>query len=137
MKDQSSKNTTQHTFSPFTIAGFVRKHKGRGKKLGFPTANIEIPLDLPEGLFLGYAKTKDQKLPALIFIGPPLTFNEIDKKAEIYILNYDKELYDQFIEAEIVEKLRDNIKFASKEDLIKQMEKDEIQAKKYFKLLTT
>lgn len=118
---------------PFTIGGFVKKNKGRGRKLGFPTANLEIPLDLPEGIFLGYTKYKESKYPSLVFIGAPITFKELDKKAEIYILDYDETIYDEFIEIDIEKKLRDNIKFESKEELIKQMKKDERDARNYFK----
>jgi riboflavin kinase/FMN adenylyltransferase len=118
---------------PFTFGGFVQKNKGRGRKLGFPTANLEIPLDLPEGIFVGYTKYKSQQLPSLIFIGAPITFKELDKKAEIYILNYSEKIYDEFIEIIVEKKLRNNIQFNNKEDLIKQMEKDEKDAKAFFK----
>lgn len=118
---------------PFTIGGFVKKNKGRGRKLGFPTANLEIPLDLPEGIFVGHTKYKEKQYPSLIFIGASITFKELDKKAEIYILDYDEKIYDEFIEVNIKKKLRDNIQFENKEDLIKQMKKDEKNARVFFK----
>jgi FAD synthase len=119
--------------SIFTIVGTVKKHLGRGRKLGFPTANIEIPLDLPEGIFVGYTKYKGKQLPSIIFIGPPITFKEIDKKAEIYILDFDEDIYGEMLEAQAVLKLRNNEMFSSKEALIKQMKKDKKEARAFFK----
>lgn len=119
----------------FTIAGFVKKNRGRGRTLGFPTANIDIAPDLSEGIFIGYTELSGKQLPSLVFIGASVTFDEIDKKAEIFILDHKQELYGNFIEVQIVKKLRDNIKFASKDELVEQMKKDEQEARKYFKKL--
>ncbi|MCA9371365.1 riboflavin kinase [Candidatus Woesebacteria bacterium] len=120
----------------FSFAGFVRKDKGRGKNLGYPTANIDISPDLPEGIFLGYAKHEQQSYPSLIFIGAPITFNELDKKAEIYFLNGKKNinLYDHFLEVAVLKKIRDNKAFASKKELIQAMNKDEAIAKEFFNI---
>jgi len=118
----------------FTFAGFVKKDKGRGRKLGFPTANIAVTVGLPEGIFVGFTKYDKKKHPSLVFIGAPITFDETDKKAEIFILDYSKEIYDEFLEVEILKRLRDNIKFNSKEELVEQMKKDEQEARNFFKL---
>jgi riboflavin kinase/FMN adenylyltransferase len=72
------------------------------------------------------------KYPALIFVGRPLTFDEHDKKAEVYVLDFDKDIYEAEVLVEAVKKLRDNIKFESKEELIAQMEQDERDAREYF-----
>jgi len=118
----------------FKISGFVKKDKGRGKELGYPTANIEVSQDLSEGIFVGYTKHKEKKYPSLIFVGAPITFKEVDKKAEVYILDYSKEIYDEFLEVEVLKKLRESIKFDSKEALIEQMKKDEQDARIFFNL---
>jgi FAD synthase len=117
----------------FNFVGVVKKHLGRGKKLGFPTANIDIPMDLPEGIFVGYTKYEGKQLPSLIFIGTPMTFNEIDKKAEIYILAFDKDIYGEMLEVQALSHLRNNEKFADMKALIKQMKKDLKDAKSFFK----
>ncbi len=110
------------------FSGKVMKNSGRGKKIGFPTANMEAPKDLENGLFLGLANTK----PALIFIGANETFDETDRRVEVYILDFDGDLYGQTIEIEVHKKIRDVIKFESKGALIEQMKKDESEARKYF-----
>lgn len=119
----------------FTFSGIVKRNLGRGKKLGYPTANIAVQKETPEGIFIGIAKLSDRELQSLIFIGPSVTFNETDKKAEVYILDFDEDIYDQTLIVEVHKKLRDNIKFNSIEDLIVQMEQDEKDAREYFSRL--
>lgn len=117
----------------FKLTGTVKKFSGNGRKLGYPTANIEIDPNTQEGLFVGYTTLQNQKLPSIIFIGAPQTFNESHKRAESYILNFpDKDLYGEHIEIEILKKLRVNKKFPSAAALVAQMQKDEQAAGKYF-----
>ncbi len=111
------------------FSGIVKKHLGRGKRLGFPTANIEAPQELEDGLYIGLANKK----PALIFIGANETFEEKDRKAEIYLLDFDRDLYEQEIVVETIKKLRKVIKFDSEQALIKQMKEDELVARDFFK----
>jgi riboflavin kinase/FMN adenylyltransferase len=108
--------------------GIVKRYSGRGRQLGFPTANIQAPKDLSDGLYVGLANDK----PSLIFIGANQTFGETDRRAEIYILDFNDDLYDKLIEIETLKKLRDVIKFETKEELITQMKKDEEDARLYF-----
>jgi riboflavin kinase/FMN adenylyltransferase len=110
--------------------GIVKRNLGRGKKLGFPTANTDAPDNVADGLYLGLGN----KSPALIFIGPAETFGETDRKAEIYILDFAGELYGQEIEVEIIKKLRETIKFDTERALIEQMWLDEQAARRYFDL---
>ena len=114
------------------FSGTVTKHKGRGKELGYPTANITVTESFPEGIFVGYSYVNTKALPSLIFIGAPLTFNEKDKKAEVYILDFSEDIYGKEIKVIVRKKLRDNKKFDSKEELIAQMEQDEREAREYF-----
>ena len=116
----------------FSFSGTVFRHLGRGKKLGYPTANIPIPPDTPEGIFVGYAHVESQLYPALVFVGRPLTFGEIDKKAEVYLLDFDRDIYEAKMTIDVIKKLRENIKFNSKEELIAQMKEDERTARAYF-----
>jgi len=116
----------------FTLSGIVQKHLLRGTKLGYPTANIKVNMDSPDGIFAGYVAFDSTRYPAIIFIGKALTFDEHDKKAEVYILDFKRDIYGTYIDVTVLEKLRDNQKFDSPELLIKQMQKDEIQAREFF-----
>jgi FAD synthase len=111
------------------FSGVVKKNLGRGTKLGFPTANIDVPENAEDGLYVGLANKK----PALVFIGSSKTFDETDRKAEIYILDFIGDLYGQEIEVELLKKLRENKKFESEQALIDQMKQDEQVAREFFK----
>lgn len=120
------------------IKGIVKKNFGRGKSLGFPTANIDLTIDVESGLYLGWVEinpstSSRQKLASLIFVGANETFGETEKKVEVYILDFKEDLYGQEISVEIIKKMRDVIKFNSPEELIEQMKKDEKSAREYFK----
>lgn len=116
----------------FNLSGIIKKNIGRGKELGYPTANITVYDDAPEGVYTGFSSIKNRKYPSLVFIGRPLTFNENDKKAEVYILDFAENIYGEKIEVEVCKKLRGNFKFNSQEDLIDQMKEDERQARTWF-----
>lgn len=113
--------------------GKVRIHNKRGKKLGFPTANVNLYKKIPEGIYISITKIKSIKFPSLTFIGKAKTFDEQKFHAETYILDFNRNIYDQWISVELLKKIRDNQKFNSAKELINQMKKDEEEARKYFK----
>src|SRR5258708_21802224 len=88
------------------ISGIVKKNLGRGKKLGYPTANIDIDSSVPDGLFLGITKVEGKEYPSIIFIGAAQTFGEQDRKAEAYLLNFSGNLYEKMISIRTIKKLR-------------------------------
>lgn len=112
--------------------GKVRKHNQRGKKLGFPTANINLTKDIPEGIYISKTKIKNSFFNSLTFVGIAKTFNEKNFHAEIYILDFDEDIYGKWVSVELLKKIRDNQKFKSADNLIKQMKKDKQKAGKYF-----
>ena len=112
------------------ISGVVKKNKGRGRELGFPTANFEIGEDIEDGIYI--ATVGPMELPALLFVGAAETFGEKKRWAEVYILNFHEDISGQELEVELIKKMRENQKFESEADLIEQMKKDEEQAREYF-----
>jgi riboflavin kinase/FMN adenylyltransferase len=127
-------NLSQNKRSIYNITGVVEKHLGRGKKLGYPTANIPCPGDIPDGLYVGYVTYDTNTSNALIFIGSSLTFGETEKKCESYLLDFTGDLYGKEIRVQIVKKLRDNIQFRTAAELQNQMTQDEQDARAYFRL---
>lgn len=113
--------------------GKVRKHNQRGKKLGFPTANINLTQNIPEGIYISKTQLQGLWYQSLTFIGQAKTFGEIRFHAETYILDFNKNLYGKWISVKLLKKIRNNKKFNSAEELIAQMKKDEKEARKYFK----
>lgn len=112
--------------------GKVRKHNKRGEKLGFPTANVNLAKKIPEGIYVSKTKVGNSSYPSLSFIGTAKTFNETKFHAETYILDFKKDIYNKWISIEILKKIRENKKFKSVADLIKQMKQDEKEAREYF-----
>ncbi|MEK7616754.1 MAG: riboflavin kinase [Patescibacteria group bacterium] len=116
--------------------GKVKKHNQRGKKLGFPTANINLHKKIAEGIYISITGVGRKKYKSLTFIGEVKTFDEKRFHAEIYVLDFNKNIYNRWISVTILKKIRSNKKFNSAGELIVQMKKDEAMARKYFEALT-
>lgn len=114
------------------IWGKVRKSYQRGRKLGFPTANLNLRKKIPEGIYISRTKINDKKYSSLTFIGTAKTFGEIRYHAEVYILDFNQNIYGTWISMKLIKKIRGNKKFNSAEELITQMKKDEQDARNYF-----
>ena len=115
------------------FTGIVKKHIGRGKTLGFPTANIEPPAELEDGIYTAWTKIENgPKLASLVFIGSNPTFNESFRRAEVYILDFEQDIYDKQIEVEALKKIREVERFDSPDALIAQMKQDQAMAKEFF-----
>ena len=114
--------------------GKIRKHNQRGKKLGFPTANVNLAKNIPEGIYISKTKIAEKIYPSVTFIGQVKTFNEKKFHSETYILDFGKNIYSKWITVNLLKKIRENKKFSSAQELIAQMKKDEEIARKYFKL---
>lgn len=112
--------------------GRVRKRSQRGKALGFPTANVKLHKVIPEGIYISKTKIGNSHYRSLTFIGPAKTFNEKRYHSETYVLDFNKDLYGQWISVALLKKIRNNQKFASVDELVAQMKKDEEVARKYF-----
>lgn len=100
------------------ISGKVIRGKSKGKKLGFPTANLELHEKIESGVYAGFVRIEGKDYKAGIFV------NNEGTLLETHILGLSKDLYGQDIEVEIGKKIRDVMKFESDEELKKQISKD-------------
>lgn len=117
----------------FLVWGKVKKGKKRGKKLGFPTANITLHKNIPQGIYASTAKIGKNEFPSVTFIGAAKTFKENDIKGETFILDFDKNIYGRWISIKLFKKIRSNKKFDSIKALKAQMRKDLEETKLFFK----
>ncbi|OGI60785.1 hypothetical protein A2814_00100 [Candidatus Nomurabacteria bacterium RIFCSPHIGHO2_01_FULL_38_19] len=103
----------------YIIFGKVVRGDGYGKKLGFPTVNLEINSQrIPKtGVYAGDAILEGKKYRAGIVINP-------EEKVEAHLIGYTGNAYDKNITLETHKFLRDYKKFNTEKDLIKQIEKD-------------
>ncbi len=122
-----------------SVKGRVVSGESIGRELGFPTANIVvfekyiIPKD---GVYIGHVKLpgnqkKPVKLNAVINVGINPTFDGTHKRIESHIIDFNEDIYNRKIEVFFLKRLRDEIKFESREELIKQIKKDIRQTKEY------
>jgi riboflavin kinase/FMN adenylyltransferase len=118
----------------YAFFGKVIRGKARGKNLGFPTANIRLHKNIPEGIYLSHVSLEKTLYPALTFIGSAKTYNETDKKAEAFFLDLNKNIYGKRITIKLIKKIRNNKKFNSEKELVAQMETDRKEALKYFEI---
>jgi riboflavin kinase/FMN adenylyltransferase len=112
---------------PFSLQGKVVVGDKRGAELGFPTANLEAKPEqaLPaDGVYTSRAFIDDRAYPAMTNIGRHPTFGGNKRLVEVYLLDYRGDLYGQELNVEIIERLRDEIKFDSPEELKKQIAQD-------------
>jgi riboflavin kinase/FMN adenylyltransferase len=107
----------------------VVRGDGRGRELGYPTANLAFAYRpaLPAiGIYAGWAIGQR----ALISIGRRPTFHEDgDVVVEAHLLDWEGDLYDAELRVEVAERLREERTFASVEDLVAQMRRDEAAAR--------
>lgn len=116
---------------PFDIDGLVEHGDHRGKGLGVPTANVTPDESLvrpPRGVYAGRARVGEVWYSAAINVGVNPTFGGDESKTpikvEAYLLDFDADLYGQSIRIEFWQRLRDELRFDSKEALIEQMHRD-------------
>jgi riboflavin kinase/FMN adenylyltransferase len=117
----------------FQLGGKVITSDKRGRVLGFPTANLDIRPQqaLPgNGIYATIAQVDGKQFSSATNIGIRPTFGEGEKTVETHLLNYKGDLYGKEMRLEFVQKLRDEQRFPSSEDLKAQIEKDvrEIEA---------
>ena len=116
----------------FSIAGLVSPGDSRGKTLGFPTANI-IPGEgqaLPaDGVYAAWASAGGAAHPAVVNIGLRPTFGSDQRLVEVHLLDFEGDLYGQELAVEMVERLRDEMRFAGAEELKGQLAQDVEQAR--------
>ncbi len=113
----------------YGLHGPVVHGDGRGRQLGFPTANIDYPPEkmLPSnGVYACHAWVNGRGYPAAINVGVrPQFHDKADHPlVEAYILDFDQDIYGRDLRLEFVARLRDELKFSSVDALVEQMHAD-------------
>lgn len=118
----------------YELIGTVVHGRQVGRKLGFPTANIEVSKEylLPKlGVYAAYVLINNQKYQAMLNFGHNPTINYFDEvSVEAHILDFDDDLYGQTIKVYPVCYLRPEIKFQHIDNLILQLEQDRLMTRK-------
>ena len=113
----------------YSIQGTVVKGEQEGRKLGFPTINLsqnQIFVHLPKGVYVGKVLWKQKEWNCMINIGSKPTFYDNHKiSIESHIFDFEEDLYGQEVKIFFYHKIREEIKFESKEKLKEQLIKDQ------------
>ena len=125
--------------SAIKLSGRVERFEGKGRKFGYPTANIQDTTDLREGVYFGYANLGEYKnCAALIFVGTPTTVGATRHRVEAHLLDInDMDYYGEILELEVCHFHRHNNHFESIDELLKAMKIDEHMARIWFKKRST
>ena len=120
----------------YSIAGHVVTGYQRGAAIGFPTANLDTPYEVipAVGVYAVFIRCgKEDWYDGVVNVGYNPTFDRDDLIVEAHLLDTEKNIYGEEIEVFFVERLRDEIKFASVEDLKRQIGEDIKNGKKVLK----
>ena len=131
------RTATQLLGAPPLLRGTVVSGDRRGRELGFPTANLAfdyLPALPPLGIYVGRVSVPERGVgpghPALVSIGVRPTFHHAGTVlVEVYLLDFDGDLYDAQLTVELLERLRTEERFDSVETLVAQMRDDERRAR--------
>lgn len=120
----------------YMLNGNVVKGKGLGKQISFPTANLNIEEDyklIPkDGVYVVKANLENTEVFGMMNIGVNPTVDSSNTQSiEIHFFDFNKNIYDQNIKVEILERLRDEQKFDSIKELKDQLQKDKQLAIEY------
>ncbi len=118
----------------FSLQGKVISGNARGRKLGYPTANLglnQIQLLPKSGVYITRVIINDKAYMGCTSIGKKPTFGIYETSVETFILDYSMNLYNKWIEIHFIKKLRDEIKFESAQGLIQQIQQDVQKTKHY------
>ncbi|HEY8416548.1 MAG TPA: bifunctional riboflavin kinase/FAD synthetase, partial [Limnochordales bacterium] len=121
---------------PFRLPGRVVRGDGRGRQLGFPTANVAPDLELlvpGEGVYRARLKPQDgPALPAVAVISSRPTFAGGALALEVHVLDFNGDLYGQRVDVEFLDRLRGIVRFGSAAELRRQIEADVALARRRF-----
>ncbi len=119
----------------FTITGMVTRGKGLGRQLNFPTANIKVEeaykLIPKQGSYIVKATVNKSLVYGMMNIGLNPTVNGKKETIEVHFFNFDNDIYGESIQIELLNRIRDEEKFESVEDLKTQLKKDKQTALTY------
>jgi riboflavin kinase/FMN adenylyltransferase len=102
---------------PPEVEGVVVRGDGRGRELGFPTANLDVPGGLlvpPDGVYAGWARDRR----AAVSIGTNPHFGGVERRVEAHLLDFDGDLYGERLVVELWTPIREQRSFGSLEELV-------------------
>jgi riboflavin kinase / FMN adenylyltransferase len=123
---------------PHQVRGQVVQGNQRGRTIGYPTANVDVYDDVlipAPGVYIAQVTHNHITYPAMVNIGHNPTFNaKHDVSIEAYILDFNETIYGQTLVVHFLDRIRDEKKFNSIQELIDQLHQDKQKTIDYFKM---
>jgi riboflavin kinase/FMN adenylyltransferase len=121
---------------PFSLHGPVVGGVERGKVMGFPTANIAVGpgMALPAfGVYatIAYVDVGGVARKSVTNIGRRPTFDDGERTVEVYIMDFDADIYGRELRVDVLKRLRGETRFAGPQELIEQIRRDVVAAREY------
>jgi riboflavin kinase / FMN adenylyltransferase len=128
----------QYLSRPHQVRGQVIQGNQRGRTIGFPTANIDVYDDViipAPGVYIAQVTHNQITYASMVNIGHNPTFNaKHDVSIEAFILDFNETIYGQTLVVHFLERIRDEKKFNSIQELIDQLHLDNQKTRDYFKM---
>jgi riboflavin kinase/FMN adenylyltransferase len=111
---------------PYSIEGTVIQGHSRGRTLGFPTANITTPNELPpkEGVYAVTVQIEGREYKGAANIGKNPTFSDATSSYEVHLFDFEGDLYGKFLKMKFIKRVRDEVRFKDAAELAEQIKKD-------------
>lgn len=123
------KNIFLNFHSYYPINGIIIDGNKIGRTIGFPTANI-LPVEnslIPKnGVYAVFVSINECIYRGMLNIGVRPTFDLTNISIEVHLFDFNESIYNQEVTIHFVERIRDEIKFSSKEELMAQLQQDQI-----------
>jgi riboflavin kinase/FMN adenylyltransferase len=116
----------------YRLSGEVVRGDGRGRTIGFPTANMDVWEEqvLPQnGVYAGWAHLGDETFMAVANIGRRPTFEGKVVTVEAHLLDFDRDIYGQTLILDVVARLRPEMRFDGVDALVEQIRRDAEQGR--------
>jgi len=113
---------------PYSVRGIVVRGEGRGRGLGFPTANLRIAerdkLIPPQGIYAVRAVLRSGTYAGALHLGPRPTFKGSPPTIELHVLDFDRDIYGEDVRVDFIRYLREIRPFGTVAALVEQMRED-------------
>lgn len=113
---------------PYSVRGVVVRGDGRGRELGFPTANLRIAerdkLIPPQGIYAVRAVLRTGTYAGALHLGPRPTFKGSPPTIELHVLDFDRDIYGEDVRVDFIRYVREIRPFGTIAALVEQMRED-------------
>ncbi|MEO8581912.1 MAG: riboflavin kinase [Patescibacteria group bacterium] len=120
-------------------SGSVLRGKQDGRTIGFPTVNLDPSIlnedisEIQPGIYASQVRVHDEVCLGALYIGPRLVKNETHTVLEIFILDFDQEIYDESIEFTVEKFIRGVENFTSMDEMMIRIKQDVKEVREFFK----